>query len=150
MQIYSNTFLMLSFSVVEEGLVGGEGFAVDASFVKVHTSKKQRVKGHTDWKPVIKQTRAVKEYFEALDSEPSLNRHQGSISLTDPMAQWTAAKGTANFFNSTNYFQPSLTLHCSITLKIRQVPLRFDTQYYLLRKASRLIDILELFIHSQS
>ena len=88
---------------VEEGLVGGEGFAVDASFVKAHTSKKQRVKGHTDWKPVIKQTRAVKEYFEALDSEPSLNRHQGTISLTDSMAQWTAAKGTANFFYSTNY-----------------------------------------------
>ena len=88
---------------VEEGLVGGEGFAVDASFVKAHTSKKQRVKGHTDWKPVIKQTRAVKEYFEALDAVPSLNRHQGTISLTDPMAQWTAAKGTANFFYSTNY-----------------------------------------------
>jgi len=88
---------------VEEGLVGGEGFAVDASFVKAHTSKKQRVKSNTDWKPVIKQTRAVKEYFEALDMVPSLNRDQGTISLTDPMAQWTAAKGTANFFYSTNY-----------------------------------------------
>ena len=38
-----------------------------------------------------------------LDQDDALNRTQKSVSLTDPMAQWSGAKGPAYFFYSTNY-----------------------------------------------
>jgi len=49
------------------------------------------------------QSRAVKEYLALLDQEDSLNRPQKSVSLTDPMCQWTGAKGPADFYYSNNY-----------------------------------------------
>jgi hypothetical protein len=56
-----------------------------------------------DWTPSSVQSRAVREYLEILDRDESLHRPQKSVSLTDPMAQWTGAKGPADFFYSTNY-----------------------------------------------
>jgi transposase len=90
---------------MEEGLVKGEGFAIDASFIRADVSRQRAVRSDEpmDWGPSSTQTRAVREYFEALDENPALRRTQKSISLTDPMAQWTAAKGPAVFSYSTNY-----------------------------------------------
>ena len=87
-----------------EGLVKGEGFAVDASFIRADVSRQRAVRSDEpmDWGPSSSQTRAVREYFEALDENPALRRTQKSLSLTDPMAQWTAAKGPAVFSYSTN------------------------------------------------
>ena len=88
---------------VEEGLVGGEGFAIDASLVRADANKQRREYSPVDWTPSKVQNRAVKEYLEILDQEPALNRKQKCVSLTDPMAQWSAAGGSAYFFYSTNY-----------------------------------------------
>lgn len=89
-----------------EGLVGGEGFAVDASVIKADASRGRRVSGkefpHEDLDRE-RGSRAVREYLEALDdpSEPSTRK---SVSLTDPAASWTAAPGGPAFFAySTNY-----------------------------------------------
>jgi transposase len=88
---------------VEEGLVGGEGFAIDASLVRADASKQRREDSPVDWTPSKVQSRAVKEYLEILDQDDALNRKQKCVSLTDPMAQWPAAGGSAYFFYSTNY-----------------------------------------------
>ena len=50
------------------GLVGGEGFAVDASVVEADASRYQRVAGgDVDWSDEQKAQRPVREYLAALD-----------------------------------------------------------------------------------
>ena len=88
---------------IDEGLVKGEGFAIDASYVRADVSRQRAEASPVDWTPSKVQTRAVKEYIEILDQEVDLNRTQKCVSLTDPMAQWSAAKGPAEFYYSTNY-----------------------------------------------
>jgi transposase len=88
---------------IEKGLVGGEGFAIDASFVRADVARQSYEHSPVDWAPDKTQSRAVKEYLALLDQDDSLHRKQKSISLTDPMCQWTGAKGPADFFYSTNY-----------------------------------------------
>ena len=88
---------------MEEGLVKGEGFAIDASLVKADVSRQRAIRSTDmiDWGPAEQQSRPVREYLEALDAEQTTKPK--SISLTDPMARWTAAKGLAIFAYSTNY-----------------------------------------------
>src|SRR5271156_4618453 len=77
-----------------EGLVGGEGFAVDASLVGADASRQRGVAATEDLKPA--SNRAVSEYLAVLDDaafggatpvEPKF------VSTTDPAARWTAAGG---------------------------------------------------------
>ena len=85
------------------GLVGGEGFTIDASVIKADANRQRarRREDDDDWPKPGGVTRAVREYVEALDdSEKSARR----MSLTDPAAQWTSAPGGPAFFAySTNY-----------------------------------------------
>jgi transposase len=54
------------------GLVGGEGFAVDASVIEADASRFKRVAGaEADWSSPARQTRAIEEYLAALDSDHS-------------------------------------------------------------------------------
>jgi len=88
---------------IGEGLVGGEGFAVDASVVKADANRQRALNrdDDDDWPTPGGSTRAVREYLEALDEGPKPARR---ISMTDPGAQWTAAPGGPAFFAySTNY-----------------------------------------------
>ena len=88
---------------MEEGLVGAEGFAVDASLIAADANKQRSVAGH-DWNPgELKDTadRAVREYLATLDdaafgaASPVTPKF---ISPADPAAQWTGAhKGHAFF-----------------------------------------------------
>ncbi len=88
---------------IETGIVKGEGFAIDASFIRADVARQRAERNPVDWTPSTVQTRAVKEYLEVLEQEATLNRTQKSVSLTDPMAQWSGAKGPAEFYYSTNY-----------------------------------------------
>jgi len=76
------------------GLVGGEGFAVDASVIEANASRFQRVKGsEVDWSDEQRSSRPVSEYLVALESEnPPINPKQKpkAMSPTDPCAEWTA------------------------------------------------------------
>ena len=87
---------------MEEGLIGGEGFAVDASVVKADASRqKHREDDDDDWGA---GSRAINEYLDALKEDGSSIPADKKISLTDPMAQWTAAPGgPAYYAYSTNY-----------------------------------------------
>jgi transposase len=87
-----------------EGLVGGEGFAVDASVVKADASRARRVSGDEfGFAQHEHASRAVREYLAGLD-EQAEQATRYSVSLTDPGAVWTAAPGGPAFFGySTNY-----------------------------------------------
>ena len=88
---------------IEEELVKGEGFAIDASFIRADVSRQRFEHGPVDWTPAKTESRAVREYLDVLDHNAVLNRPQKSVSLTDPMSQWSGAKGPAEFYFSTNY-----------------------------------------------
>ena len=93
-----------------EGLVGGEGFAVDASLIKADANRKRGFSGKEGikWERPGRKTRAVREYLDALDNDEQVVRaHEATrkaISLTDPASCWTSAPGgPANYSYSTNY-----------------------------------------------
>ncbi|WP_170608768.1 transposase [Ruegeria arenilitoris] len=93
-----------------EGLVGGQGFAVDASLIAADVQK-QNSSNPDDWAArdidPHDASRAVREYLDTLDDEafgaataakPKFTAH------ADPASQWTAArKGPAFFAYSDNY-----------------------------------------------
>jgi transposase len=89
---------------VREGLVGGEGFAVDASLVRADASRQRGVPGtDADWSKQPSISRPVREYLAALDEVEVEKSRPKNISLTDPAAQWTAAGGPAFYAYSANY-----------------------------------------------
>jgi len=91
---------------MSEGLIRGEGFAIDASTIKADASRQRGVSGSEDidWGDPTFASRPVKEYLAALDGETVTGALPKAISLTDPLARWTAAPGGPAFFAySTNY-----------------------------------------------
>jgi transposase len=102
----SGVFRHLFETVVErcmtEGLVGGEGFAVDASVIKADANRTHGVPGIAAQRDPSKATQAVTDYLAALEQEgTSIPKN---VSLTDPEARWTAAPGGPAFYAySTNY-----------------------------------------------
>ena len=91
---------------MNEGLVRGEGFAVDASIIKADANRTRGipVDEGINWQDPSLSTRAVREYLQALDDEGQIGATPKNTSLTDPAARWTAAPGCPAFFGySTNY-----------------------------------------------
>jgi transposase len=89
---------------VREGLVGGEGFAIDASLVKADAKRQRGVPGaEADWTDRQSISRPVREYLAALDQAEVEKSTPKNISLTDPAAQWSAAGGPAFYAYSANY-----------------------------------------------
>ena len=90
---------------IGEGLVGGEGFATDASVVRADARRQRAVRGsqNIDWGDPDQWSRPVREYLAALDKADSPADSPKSVSLTDPAASWTATAGPAFFAYSTNY-----------------------------------------------
>lgn len=89
-----------------EGLVRGEGFAVDASTIKADANRQRGIPGteDIDWRDPARATRPVREYLAALDGEAQTGTTPKQLSLTDPLARWTAAPGGPAFYAySTNY-----------------------------------------------
>ena len=103
----------------DEGLINGEGFATDASYTKADASRQRMVDGPVDWKPAPTQSRAVREYLDALDNDPSARRTQKKVSVTDPMAQWAGDKGPGQFYYSTNYL---IDIEHNIILDVEPTP----------------------------
>ena len=89
-----------------EGLVRGEGFAVDASIVQADANRRRGVPSEhpIDWSDPGLGSRAVHEYLEKLEQDGQIGAVPKNISLTDPAARWTAAPGCPAYFAySTNY-----------------------------------------------
>lgn len=106
---------------LREGLVGGEGFAIDASVVKADASRQRGLPGdqEIDWTDPALRTRAVREYLAALDRAAPVTPPK-NISLTDPAARWTAAPGGPAFYAySTNYL---IDTHAGIVVDVEATP----------------------------
>jgi IS5 family transposase len=106
----SDTFRHVFESVLRrcmnEGLVGGEGFAIDASVVRADANRARGMPGAQaiNWKSGTHTTRAVREYVAALAEANPTETPPKSVSLTDPAARYTAAPGGPAFYAySTNY-----------------------------------------------
>src|SRR5499426_3143002 len=91
---------------IAEGLVGGEGFAVDASLIQADASDRNRVEGASGLPPAA-AGRAVEEYLAVLDDAAfgaATEVVPKFVSPADPAARWTGAHGGQAFFAySTNY-----------------------------------------------
>ena len=94
---------------ISAGLVGGEGFAVDASLI-VADANKQRSTPGTQWNKELDAQavgRATKEYLATLDDAAYGAASEVTpkfVSPSDPAAQWTGAmRGPAFFAYSDNY-----------------------------------------------
>src|SRR5579872_5947805 len=91
---------------IAEGLVGGEGFAVDASMIKADANRRHSTPGD-EWEPHDDPGHAVREYLAVLDeaafgaATPVTPKF---ISPADPASRWTGANGGLAFFAyCTNY-----------------------------------------------
>lgn len=113
---------------MSEGLVGGEGFAVDASVIKADANRARGVPGSEA--SVLQDTspsRAVREYLDALDESNPVRdddldppETRKNVSLTDPAASWTAAPGGPAFYAySTNYL---IDLDAGIIVDVEATP----------------------------
>ena len=86
------------------GLVGGEGFAVDASVIEADASRFKRVEGsEIDWTDEERARRPIREYLDALDGEKPA-RPPKALSSIDPGAAWTTrGRHKVMFGYSLNY-----------------------------------------------
>jgi transposase len=90
------------------GLVGGEGFAVDASVIEADASRFKRIEGsEVDWSEAQRARRPIREYLAALDGERSPTnpeRAPKALSPSDPAAAWTTrGRHKVMFGYSLNY-----------------------------------------------
>ena len=88
-------------SCIDAGLVGGEGFAVDASVVKADASRQRHHEDDDDWGGGP----AIREYLDGLEEDDTISiAPPKKVSHSDPQARWTAAPGGPAFYAcSTNY-----------------------------------------------
>lgn len=95
---FRHVFEMVLRRCMHEGLVGGEGFAVDASVVRADANRHRHWEGDDD-EFDANTSRAVREYLQALDTDSGhKDKQRRPISETDPAAQYTAAVGQPAFY----------------------------------------------------
>lgn len=113
---------------MKEGLVGGEGFAVDASVIKADANRANVTTPEEpkDWPGGDAPSRAVRDYLTALEetnptqSDATPRATPRVVSLSDPQARYTAAPGGPAFFAySTNYL---IDLDAGIIMDVEATP----------------------------
>jgi transposase len=107
--IFRSMFERVVGACIAAGLVGGEGFAVDASLIQADANKHRSIPG-AEWNKDIdpeQARRAVKEYLATLD-DPAYGAASEVtpkfVSPSDPAAQWTGALRNAAFFAYANNY----------------------------------------------
>jgi transposase len=107
--IFRSVFERVVGACIAAGLVGGEGFAVDASLIMADANKQRSIPG-TQWSKeldVQAVSQATKEYLATLDDAAFGAASEVTpkfVSPSDPAAQWTGAmRGPAFFAYSDNY-----------------------------------------------
>jgi transposase len=107
---------------IREGLVGGEGFAVDGSLIKADASRQNGVEGSAGLPPEA-ASRAVQEYLTVLDdtafgaATPVTPKF---LSPADPAARWTGAHGGQAFFAYLIDLDHAIIVDVEATTAIRQ------------------------------
>src|SRR6201981_3020571 len=107
--IFRSVFERVVGACIAAGLVGGEGFAVDASLIMADANKQRSIPG-TQWSKELDAqavSRATKEYLATLDDAAfgaASEVRPKFVSPSDPAAQWTGAmRGPAFFAYADNY-----------------------------------------------
>jgi transposase-like protein DUF772 len=107
--IFRSVFERVVGACIGAGLVGGEGFAVDASLIAADANKQRSTPG-PQWNRELDAEavgRATKEYLARLDDAAfgaASDVTPKFVSPSDPAAQWTGAmRGPAFFAYSDNY-----------------------------------------------
>jgi transposase len=101
-----HVFEMVLRRCIEAGLVGGEGFAVDASLVSADANRTEGGPASEGLDP-SKTSRAIREYLDTLDDAAfggASSAPPRFLSPSDPAARWTAAHhAPAIYAYSINY-----------------------------------------------
>ena len=124
--LFRCVFEMVLRRCMQEGLVGGEAFAVDASLIKADANRQKGIEGEKALPPAA-AGRAVEEYLTVLDDAAfgaATEVTPKFISPADPAARWTGAHGGQAFFAySTNYLidvDNAIIVDVEATTAIRQ------------------------------
>jgi len=123
------------------GLVGGEGFAIDASVIEADASRSRKVEGRpATWPEDEEVTRPVREYLDALDvaaaaitPPPDGDMPPGNppaepkvTSLTDPPAAWTnKGQMKVTFAYGDNYL---IDLRAAVIVDVQATPARWSAE----------------------
>ncbi len=130
----SEAFRLIFESVVTTcmavGLVGGEGFAVDASVIEADASRYNRVEGsEVDWTDKQKASRPVQAYLAARGTENApLNPEQKpkALSPSDPAAAWTTrGRHKVQFAYSINHL---IDLQDGVIVDVEATPTRISKE----------------------
>ena len=107
--IFRRVFERVVEACIAAGLVGGEGFAVDASLIAADANKQRSIPG-SEWQKTCDPetaSRAMQEYLATLDDAAfgaASDTTPKFVSPSDPAAQWTGAmRGPAFFAYADNY-----------------------------------------------
>jgi transposase len=107
--IFRSVFERVVGACIGAGLVGGEGFAVDASLIQADANKHRSIPG-SEWQKTCDPepaSRAMQEYLATLDDAAfgaASDVTPKFVSPSDPAAQWTGAmRGAAFFAYADNY-----------------------------------------------
>src|SRR5215204_1708340 len=119
--IFRRVFEHVVQTCIAAGLVGGEGFAVDASLISADANKQRSIPG-SQWNKECAAkaaSRAVKEYLATLDDAAFGAASEVTpkfVSPSDPAAQWTGAmRGPAFFAYADNYL---VDVKCGIIVDV--------------------------------
>jgi transposase len=107
--IFRRVFERVVAACIAADLVGGEGFAVDASLIAADANKQRSIPG-SEWQKTCDPetaSRAMQEYLATLDDAAfgaASDVMPKFVSPSDPAAQWTGAmRGPAFFAYADNY-----------------------------------------------
>jgi transposase len=124
--LFRRVFEMVLRRCIQERLVAGEGFAVDASLIKADANRQKGIEG-TKGLPPEATSRAIDEYLAVLDDAgfgAATEVTPKFVSPSDPAARWTGAHGGQAFFAySTNYLidtENAIIVDVEATTAIRQ------------------------------
>jgi IS5 family transposase len=108
--VFRSVFERIVTTCIKAGLVGGNGFAVDASLIAADANKRRSIPGN-EWSHAIDPDtakRAMKDYLSNLDNPAwgaATDVVPKFVAPADPAAQWTGALRNAAFFAyADNYF----------------------------------------------
>jgi len=112
------------------GLVGGEGFAVDASVIEADASRYRRVEGsEIAWTETERARWPVRAYLAALDGEntpTNPERAAKALSPTDPAAAWTTrGRHKVMFGYSLNYL---IDTEAAVIVDVEATPTRISLE----------------------
>ncbi len=119
--IFRRVFERVVGACIAARLVGGQGFAVDASLIVADANKQRSIPG-SEWdkgRDAQGASRAVKEYLTTLDDAAfgaASDVTPKFVSPSDPAAQWTGAmRGPAFFAYADNYL---IDVKCGIIMDV--------------------------------